>query len=80
MNEETAVNRKWRKRGELTQFEEEWSHAASHPGQDAACPRACVPQDGGVELRRVDVHQGGTSSHGKLPQHFQSHSQRGEAW
>lgn len=48
--DETAANRK-RRRGEaLTQFEEEGGQAAAHPGQDAACARARVPQHGGVEL------------------------------
>lgn len=78
--DKTAVNRKWSRWGELTEFEEEGGHAAAHPGQDAARPRACVPQHGGVQFRGVDIHQGGAGGDGKLSQHLQSHSQGGEAW
>lgn len=54
----------------LTELEEEGGNTAAHPRQDAAHSRACVPQHSGEELRGVDVHQGGASSHGKLPHHL----------
>lgn len=61
----------------LTELEEEGGYAAAHPRQDAAHRCGRVPQHGGVELRGVDVHQGGAGGHGKLPQYLQSHSEGG---